>query len=35
MGDLAAFRERQQQPLISDDPPVDVVDIGDGIRGIG
>src|SRR5207302_9925008 len=33
MGDLAALRERQQQPLIGDDASVDIVDVGDGVGG--
>jgi hypothetical protein len=35
MSDAGAVRERQQQPLIGDDPAVDVVDVGDGVDGQG
>ena len=33
MSNAAAFRERQQQPLIGDNSPIDVIDVGDGVDG--
>ncbi|GAC1629389.1 MAG: hypothetical protein NVS4B4_12120 [Bradyrhizobium sp.] len=35
MGSAGAFRERQQEPLIGDDPAVDVVDVTIGVPDPG